>query len=71
MIPYRSTGQAYVIGVMGCDFRPSPPLDSRLCGNDDGGGGSRTAPTFLPVYEPPASRYARRVPLLLTQKGEG
>ena len=25
----------------------------------------------LLVYEPPASRFARRVPLLLAQKGEG
>ena len=56
-------------------------------GSDDGEhrrGGSRTSPFLLRkkgerkgvhaarrVYEPPASRFARRVPLLLAQKGEG
>ena len=42
------------------------PLGSRLRGND----GCGAEMTEVRVYEPPASRFARRVPLLLAQKGE-
>ena len=41
-------------------------MDSRLRWNDEGAAGM----IGVRVYEPPASRLARRVPLLLTQKGE-
>ena len=47
------------------------PLGSRLRGNDGGFARIRRATgMLLLVYGPPASRFARRVPLLRAQKGE-
>ena len=65
MIPYRGTGHVFVISVMGYDFLLVPlPLDAQ--GGIEGGLESRVC---REVYEPPASRFACRVPLLLRKKG--
>ena len=65
MIPYRGTGHVFVIGVMGYDFLLVPlPLDAQ--GGIEGGLESRVC---REVYDPPASRFASRVPLCFAKRG--